>query len=329
MATASQVLNGYPNISEKTRKKVWAAKEALGYLPNAHARSLRVNQGRRQSRNVTGNLALVVVDPEPNPNFYMNMVHGFSSSVQERDLHPLVLTVAAAPPSEREMPASLRNRSVDGLLLTGIISEAVLERFMSLGIPCVVLGNEEFDRSCCVVKPDVVAGTLGAMKRLFELGHTAVSLVSQRMDTCYHKDIRDAYRLAYSRQGIVPREEWIRNIGGPLVEPGGQLEALLGLSPRPTALLFTNTRSAGQSFDLLQKKGVRVPADMSMITFSGTSETEIRGSIDRIVVDNEALARFGVRTLLDRILASEQTCVSVSIPCVYMDGGSCAPAPSC
>jgi LacI family transcriptional regulator len=326
VATASQVFNNYPNISESTRKKVWQAKETLGYMPNAHARNLRVNRGSRQSRTATGNLALVIVDPQPNPSYYMNLVQGFSASVQERDLHPLVLMVTSVPPSEREMPASLRNRGVDGLLLTGIIPSPVLERFMALGLPCVVLGNEEFEQECCIVKPDVAAGTLGAMKKLFALGHKAIGLVTQRLDTCYHREILDAYKLAYTRQGLVPRDEWVRNIGEPLKGPMSAIDALLTLSPRPTALLFTNTRSAGQAYDQIQRSGLNIPRDISLITFSGTSETEIRDSIDRIVVDNEALGTLGVKTLVDRIAGPNQPNVCVSIPCACVDGGSCAAA---
>lgn len=329
VATASQALNNYPNISEATRQKVWQAKEALGYMPNANARNLRMNRGSRQTRTSTGNLALVIVHPVPDHTlFYMTLVTGFSTAVQGRDLHPLVLTLSSIPQSEREMPASLRNRGVDGFLLTGVVPPPVLARFASLGLPCVLLGNEDLEQECCLVKPDVAAGTLGAMKRLFSLGHTAIGLIAQRMDTCYHREIFEAYKLAYERQGLPFRNQWVRNIGAPIAEPDREVEALLGLSPRPTALLLTNTRSAGLTYDLLQRRGIRIPGDMSLVTFSGTSETEIRTTIDRIVVDNEVLGTVGVRALLDRIAAPDQACVSISVPCAYVDGGSCAHPPA-
>lgn len=328
IATASQVLNNYPNIKESTRKRVWKAKEDLGYQPNAHARNLRVNRGQRQATTATGNIALVIVDPVPNITYYMTMVHGFSKAVQERDLHPLVLTMTSVPLSEREMPASLRNRGVDGFLITGVIPPSVQSHFAALGLPYVLLGNEDTEQDCCIVKPDVVAGTFAAMRKLFGLGHKAIGLVAQRLDTCYHREILEAYKLAYERQGLAFRRDWIRDLGAPLAEPTGEIEALLGLSPRPTALLFTNTRAAGQAFDQLQKRGLEVPRDMSLMAFSGTSEADIRTSIDRIVVDNEALGKIGLKTLLDRIASPGQSCLSVSLPCAVVEGGSCGVAPS-
>ena len=40
IATVSRVLNGNPNVSERTRKKVLAVMDELGYTPNVFARGL-------------------------------------------------------------------------------------------------------------------------------------------------------------------------------------------------------------------------------------------------------------------------------------------------
>ena len=43
IATVSRVLNGYPNVSEKTRAHVLEVMEELGYKPNIFARGLGLN----------------------------------------------------------------------------------------------------------------------------------------------------------------------------------------------------------------------------------------------------------------------------------------------
>lgn len=46
IATVSRVLNGNPNVSDKTRAKVLAVMEQLGYTPNVFARGLGLNTMR-------------------------------------------------------------------------------------------------------------------------------------------------------------------------------------------------------------------------------------------------------------------------------------------
>ena len=43
IATVSRVLNGNPNVSEKTRNKVLSIMNELGYTPNIFARGLGLN----------------------------------------------------------------------------------------------------------------------------------------------------------------------------------------------------------------------------------------------------------------------------------------------
>lgn len=46
IATVSRVLNGSPNVSDKTREKVLDIMERYGYTPNAFARGLGLNTMR-------------------------------------------------------------------------------------------------------------------------------------------------------------------------------------------------------------------------------------------------------------------------------------------
>ena len=64
IATVSAALNGKGPVSEETRRRVWQAAEAVGYSPNAIARSLRLGKSR---------LIGVVVGDITNP-FWASMV---------------------------------------------------------------------------------------------------------------------------------------------------------------------------------------------------------------------------------------------------------------
>ena len=67
IATVSRVLNGNPNVSERTRKKVLAVMDELGYTPNVFARGLGLDTMQtigimlRRSTIWSGNCAVIIM----------------------------------------------------------------------------------------------------------------------------------------------------------------------------------------------------------------------------------------------------------------------------
>lgn len=323
VSLASHVLNNYPSIREETRQRVWAAREKVGYKPNLHARHLR-SGGSGASSSRTRNVALVVAETNPPYAIYMPLISAFSRELLQHDLNPLVFALPTEVRSERELPASLRDRTVDGFLLTGELSIPTLDLFDSLELPYVVVGNEVVDSRRTMIQPDVGTATVEAMRSLFDLGHKAIGLVSERFTTCYHQMILSAFRQAYREREMELKSEWIQSSGRR--EEGGfePMERLLGLANRPTALLFTNMRIAANAFAMARDRGLGVPGDLSLVTFSGTAEPETSVAIDRLVVDYQMLGTLAVKVLLDRIADPTQPCLTINVPCTRRDGGTCA-----
>ena len=313
ISMVSHVLNNYPSIREETRKRVWAAKEKLDYQPNQAARQLRRRSAGRNGG--TRNLALVILENPPACVLTLPLIDVFSRDLHARDLHPLVLKLPATIESERDLPASLRNRGVDGLILTGDLSSRCLELFGSLNLPYVIVGNEEPNPKCTTVKPDVSTGTADGMKALFALGHTRIGFVTEQMDTCYHQEILAAFRQSYERRGLELKEDWIQ-VSGQVSEGGIEpMRRILQAQDVPTAILFTNVRIAANGLEMLRQRHLEVPRDMRLLAFSGTVEVEIRPEIDRIIVDYEVLGLVAIKALLDRIADPQQPGVTISVPC--------------
>ncbi len=74
-STVSRVLNNQPHISEEAKARVWAAVEALGYIPNLSARSLRSGQ--------TG--AISVLLPMTGTAFYETLLSAVQGGLETHD----------------------------------------------------------------------------------------------------------------------------------------------------------------------------------------------------------------------------------------------------
>lgn len=317
----SHVLNNYPSIRETTRQRVWDARQKLGYQPNLHARTLRASHRLPQA--LTRNIGLVIVESNPSYPIYMPLISSFSQELHQRDLHPLVLTMPTSIKTERDLPASLRDRNMDGFLLIGALSEDLFVLFDSLGLPYVIVGNEVAGSKRSMVKPDVATGVAEGMDLLFGLGHTEIGLVAERLTSCYHQEILSGFRGAYAQRGLELRDEWIQSSGR--INEGGYapMERLLRIEKVPSAILFTNIRVALNALNLMRQRDFEIPVDVSLLTFSGTDESENFMPIDRMVVDYAILGTVAVKTLLERVADPATPCLTVSVPCSYCKGSTC------
>src|ERR1700756_4946966 len=130
--TVSRVLNGHPNVSPETRASVLAAIRALGYRPNAAARTLVTGR-----TNVLGVISIDTTLYGP-----ASMLYGI-----ERALHPeYFVAVASLPAFDRRTLADVVDRFV-GQAVAGIIviapetSAPDVLRGLAASVPLVVVGS--------------------------------------------------------------------------------------------------------------------------------------------------------------------------------------------
>ena len=110
IATVSAALNESASVSEETRKRVWAAVEAVGYTPNAIARSLRLGKSR---------LIGIAMSDISNP-FCSSMVRTMESVAIAAGYSIIVCNTDDDVKRERAVLAQLRAQHVAGIILTPV-----------------------------------------------------------------------------------------------------------------------------------------------------------------------------------------------------------------
>lgn len=109
IATVSRVLNGNPNVSEKTRKKVLAVMEELGYTPNAFARGLGLN-----TMKTIGILCLDSSDP-----FLANAVFHLEQNLKSHNYDTLLCCTGYDLETKQKYLNLLLSKRVDAIILVG------------------------------------------------------------------------------------------------------------------------------------------------------------------------------------------------------------------
>lgn len=281
-ATVSLVLNGGDRrirVSEATKLRVREAARELGYVPNHAARSL----SSRRAHTIT-----VLTYGLDNP-YYLDLVLGIQQAASDGGYAVNVLTIRKEWEQD-SLTDQLAGGSSDAIIGAGgydAVTLAALRHLSLRGIPVVAAGwARKPDRHIPTIRVDFEAGGCLATQHLVDLGHTRIAHVTDGSTDQYKR--RDAHRhpdhnpvsarvLGYHRAlrdaGIELRPDlMLPRENSPAGGAGAALE-LMSLPPnrRPTAIFFFNDYMALGGLHALWKAGIRVPEDVSVIGFDGTS----------------------------------------------------------
>lgn len=266
-ATVSRALSSAGGlVSEDLHGRVMEAVRELGYRPNHLPRNLRLSTSRT--------LGLVISDIN-NPFFPavargcedVAQKHGYSVVLSNTDEDPdreiTSLRVMAAERAAGVLVASTgrTNEGVRGLIDTGIPVVA-LDRFIDgLEVDSVTVDNE--------------GGAFAAVDHLIALGHRRIGMVSGPLQASSIRDRQVGYQRALAEHDLADQQGLM--LPGDL-RPEGGYQATLDLLDRPqppTALFSVNNQTTLGVLQAVASRGLRIPADISVVGFDDLSAAEL------------------------------------------------------
>ncbi|MFR5602448.1 MAG: LacI family DNA-binding transcriptional regulator [Lachnospiraceae bacterium] len=109
IATVSRVLNGNPNVSEKTRSRVLAVMDELGYTPNVFARGLGLN-----TMKTIGIMCSDSSDP-----YLANAIYFLERELRSNQYDAILCCTGNSLETKRNYFDLLRSKRVDAIILAG------------------------------------------------------------------------------------------------------------------------------------------------------------------------------------------------------------------
>jgi len=317
-ATVSRALRDVPGVGESTRRRIRQIADELSYVVSPEASGL--------SRGETGRIAVVV--PKVHLWFYATMLAGIESVLRDADLDVLLYQVDGEAQRNRffaELPA---RRKVDAVVLTALpISQAEIDRLDLMGVDVVVAGGRVGDYPHVRVDDHRVATT--AVEHLLSLGHRRIAMIrtSDTEGAAWSSDEERTrgYRDALVAAGVEPDPSLlVTHPFGPHAGERG-MAALLHLAAPPTAVFAYSDEIALGALRGLQRAGVDVPAQVSVVGVDGHPTAELFGLT---TVDQEVRrqGRLVGRMVLDRLQGRGPDEQSVLVPTrLVLRGSTAAP----
>lgn len=109
IATVSRVLNGNPNVSDKTRSKVLSVMEELGYTPNVFARGLGLGTIR----------TIGIMCSDSSDPYLANAIFYLERELRNNGYDSILCCTGASLETKRQYFDLLRSKKVDAMILAG------------------------------------------------------------------------------------------------------------------------------------------------------------------------------------------------------------------
>lgn len=274
LQTVSRVINNEPNVRPAMKERVQASIDRLGYVPSIAAQRmsgsksyliLAINDRERTIADWQERRGNDWVDQMLLGGMLKCAEHGYRMIFELVDTH--------SDHVERELGAAIAAVQPDGIVLTPPHSEnPLITGYLSRQkIPFARIGS---------VRPGPgIAMTMGdegsartATEYLVSLGHRNIALIAGTDEYSLSNWRIDGWQKAMadaelSADGLLVRGDFSYESG--VIAS----QALLDLDNRPTAVIASNDQMALAVLDTAIKNGLRVPQDLSLISFDNSPVT--------------------------------------------------------
>ena len=305
--TVSRELNGYPEVSERTRKRVLKAADEHNYRPNARAQRLATGRA----------MAIAHVIPAAMHGHLSNLIFADfiagAGEVYAASGYDMLVSIV---PDEGELQAYrdlVGRQAVDGAIVHGPrVNDPRIPLLTELGLPFVVHGRST---QTSVEYSWLDVNNRRAIERatayLAELGHRRIALVNgeERLDFAVRR--REGYLAALAQAGLEADPALMR--AGDMTEPQGfhAAEEMLRLESPPTAFVCSSIVPTFGVRRAIEAAGLRLGKDISVVCFDDDIGALPNGSPDAPTYTAtrssvRAAGRRCAQILIDRISNPDQ-----------------------
>ncbi len=309
-ATVSRVFTQPEAVAVRTRERVLAAAQELGYTPNPIARSL--------VRRRTSNLGVVVPDIA---NSFSAVIVKAVQGEARRNGYALFVAASDELADDEERWARALAPQVDGLLLASPLGSDASLRELAALVPVVVI-NRLLDDLPAVVT-EAAGATQHAVEHLHALGHRELAYLAG--PDGYSNDNRLAgLHAACTRLGLEPLTL------GPFSArfSSGVRAADLVLATEATAVIAFNDDIAAGLLNRFADRGIRVPDDLSVVGYDDTALAEmVTPRLTTVRIPAATAGAAAARVLVRRIQGENGVGTRHELPSELIVRASTGPAP--
>ncbi len=263
--TVSRALNDYPDIAEKTRKRVKAAALELGYQPNPTARRLATGAAECIA------YVLPAKSNHANEPFAGELLSGLSNAMLKRGWDLNITSAKSVEDEISQFKRLVATKRASGFVVSRTLSnDPRVTALKTLGVPFITHGRTRHSEDHAWFDVDNQAAFQTAYRHLNRLGHRDIAYIGGPKKYNFAQ-----LRFAGFQQGLQEsdqqlRREWVEQSRLTLADgEKAMLRILDAGTHRPSAVLCITDMVAIGAMRAVHSRGMVPGKDISFIGYDG------------------------------------------------------------
>ncbi len=293
----SLALNNKPGVSEELRKMVVKAAQDLNY------------GGFGKSEKKKNNILVLIPEYISNDKFFYNDIYwSIEKEAKSREYNAIMSSVSSETQDKLILPSLYFEIEFCGIIIIGIFKEEYVKKLLELKVPLITVDQYYESVPLDAVTTANHEGAYQIVKYLIDNGHKDIGYIGSIKMSASLYDRWNGFKKAMLIHGLKVNESHCILNSSPLCESGllsdiYELERYINeMDTFPTAWFCGGDRIAIALINVLTKKSIRVPDDISVVGFDDIEASKmIYPPLTTLRVKRELMGREVVDFLISRL----------------------------
>lgn len=302
VSTVSKALNGSPEISEPTKKRVQEYAKLKNYKPNV----IGLNLKNRRTKTIG------VIIPNILNHFFAKVFSGIEKIADEKGYK--LITCISNESSEKEINAleMLSNGTIDGFILSIAEESQKLQKFdhftsiINEGTPIVMFDRIADEVNCDKVIVDDFESAVNATEHLIKTGCKKIALLSCIDNLSVGKLRAKGFYHAMDKHKVKVEENLVI-----LTENSEDFNDTIGgffIKNKPDGVFALDEHTSVTAMKLGILNGYKIPQDLSLIGFAdGVWSRRMTPSLSTVSQHGPEIGEVAAQLLIEKLESKEET----------------------
>ncbi|MGX7148420.1 LacI family DNA-binding transcriptional regulator [Enterococcus ureasiticus] len=262
IATVSKVFNGYTDVNEETKEKIFEVAKRLDYTPNMAARTL---SSKKQQT-----IALILNELNFNRKSTMPMevLNGVYKFTEQSDFEFVFYGTSTEKQESKTFRQFCNEHNITGAVIQGLkMTDPYYYEIQETSLPTVLIDVVVDNPAIGTVAIDSEAASLEAVNYLISQGHQNIGMINGSRDANVSILREQGYRKALEENAISVNEAYVQYANFDEEITFLITKNLLSNHKEVSALFCASDIMAIGAMRAVKDMGKRVPEDISIIGF--------------------------------------------------------------